>query len=176
MNDYVIVLEDVLAWPPARVLRWLERNNPQSTGLNWPVLAFSAAARAGEEPSLDWARVAWRVYGALIARSSPRQAFSYSISMMNVCANMIATFGVDAMDELRNPDTIARWTLGLVPMAIEAAAALSPAEWAKTPPAELLRLRDMKNALNVLSRVADDAVLARFPGLKPWLDLREALP
>lgn len=109
------LLQAVLSWPLQQVTAWLDGlaiGEPvEGEYFNWELLAFTAAARAHEERSLPWARIALTVYGL---------------------------------------DTLSIETLR--------------------------KLRDIKNALKVLSLMTETSVLPRHRELERWLQLKLKLP
>ncbi|MDC0709221.1 hypothetical protein POL68_12180 [Stigmatella sp. ncwal1] len=174
------LLQTVLSWPLQQAAAWLDGlaiGEPvEGEYFNWELLAFTAAARAHEERSLLWARIALRVYGVLAERASARERHSFMLSAMNLRASMICEFGAREGDDVLDPESIVAWFQRFATMSIEEAARVS-SEDLRTLPMEMLRkLRDIKNALNVVALLSETGVVQKHPELESWLQLRPRLP
>ncbi|WP_338863973.1 hypothetical protein [Myxococcus stipitatus] len=175
------LLDDVLTWPSREVEAWLDKvvvGEPiKGEGFNWEVFAFTLAARAGDETSLPWARVALRVYEGLAARAPARVAHSLRLSEMNLRARMMGLLGPKAGDAILDPDILVAWFVGLAGVSLgDATRLVSSPDLYTQPPDLLLKLRDIKNALNVLAHVSDSDVIQKHSELTDWLKLRSRLP
>jgi hypothetical protein len=180
MSTDITLLQPVLGWPLRQVTTWLDGlavGEPvEDEYFNWELLAFTAAARAHEERSLPWARLALMVYEALAERASDRERHSFMLSAMNLRASMIREFGSREGDDVLDSEIITAWFQRIATLSIEEAARAS-SEDLSTLPLELLRkLRDIKNALNVVALVAETGALQKHPELESWLQLRLGLP
>ena len=175
------LLDAVLELPVKEVDAWLDGLTiGEPVGgerFNWEVFAFTAAARAGEERSLPWAHVALRVYEGLVNRSPVRIAHSFWLSGMNLRARLIAELGAQAGDAVLDPEIIAAWFQRVATLSVEEAVRLlSSTDLSTVPHDKLLALRDIKNALNTLSQIAETDVVRKHPELCGWLELRSQLP
>ncbi len=175
------LLDTVLQWPANDVAVWLDGltiGEPVGgENFNWEVFAFTAAARAGEERSLPWAHIALRVYDGLSSRSPARIAHSFSLSAMNLRARLIRDLGAQEGDPLLDPEVIVAWFRRMATLSVEDAGRLSSSTDLSTLPQDrLLKLRDLKNALNVLAQIAETRGVQKHPELQGWLRLRSKLP
>lgn len=175
------LLETVLRLPANDVAVWLDGltiGEPVGgESFNWEVFAFTAAARAGKERSLPWAHIALRVYDGLTSRSPARIAHSFWLSAMNLRARLICDLGAQAGDPLLDPEVIVAWFQRVATISVEdAERLLSSKDLGTVPQDKLLKLRDIKNALNVLVQIAETRVAQKQPELHGWLNLRSRLP
>ncbi|NTX11377.1 hypothetical protein HUA74_08240 [Myxococcus sp. CA051A] len=175
------LLDAVLRWPAESVEAWLDGlvvGEPVGDEpFNWEVFAFTAATRAGEERNLPWAHIALRVYDGLVNRSPARAAHSFWLSAMNLRSRLIEDLGAREGDAVLDPHIIAAWFQRIATMPLEEAVRLSSAPDLRTvPPEKLLALRDIKNALNILSRLAETDFVRNHPELHGWIQLRSQLP
>jgi hypothetical protein len=180
MGTKTTLLQAVLSWPLPQVAAWLDGlaiGEPvEGEYFNWELLAFTAAARAREEPSLWWAQIALRVYGVLAERASSRESHSLMLSAMNLRASMIREFGSRQGDDVLDPESIVAWFQRVATLSMEDAAKAS-SEDLRTLPMEMLRkLRDIKNALNVVALVSETGGVRKHPEVEGWLQLRTRLP
>ncbi|WP_426736292.1 hypothetical protein [Myxococcus faecalis] len=174
-------LQTVLGWPLLQVRTWLDGlvigAAVQGESFNWVGFAFTAAARAREERSLDWAHVALHIYGVLAGLESGDNAQSIRLSEMSLRAWMIRELGAQEGHVVLDPDVIHTWFQGLIVMSMdEAANLLATPDWRTIPTQTLLQLRHMKSALNTLAHIADSGVVEKHPELKDWLQFRSRLP
>jgi hypothetical protein len=180
MNTRHDLLTTVLQRPPQEVDAWLDRcvigEAVGGEDFNWEVFAFTAAAQAGDERSVLWARIALRVYEALLNHAPPRSAHSTRISAMNLRARMIASVGPQEGDAVLDPKVIVEWFRGIARMSPEDAAKVASADLRMIPIETLRELRDIKNALNVLSLLEGIGLEQKHPELRDWLQLKPMLP
>src|SRR4051794_20907468 len=152
MTEGTSTVDTLLGLPPEQVAAWLERVTVgEAVGgepVNWHGLAFTAASRAVTGRNPVWAAIAVRIYEDLARRAQPRDAEGFVMASMRVRAAMIEAFGELPGDELRDSQPLARWfrRIPTVTYAEAAGLARSPALEA-SPPADLLKLREIKNAL-----------------------------
>jgi hypothetical protein len=175
------LFEAILKWSPPEVEAWLDEHSigepVRGESFNWDVFAFTAAARAREERSLSWARIALRVYENLVDCSTDRSARSFLFSAMNLRAWMIRELGVREGDAVLDPEAIVAWFLQSASLPIEEALELvSPLDLRAIPQEKLLALRDIKNALNVIALLSGTGVAEKHPELANWLRIRRDLP
>ena len=175
------LLDTVLKWSANDVEVWLDGLTiGEPVGgecFNWEVFAFTAAARAGEERSLPWARVALRVYDGLVNRSPSRIAHSYRLSEMNLRARLIGDLGAQEGDPVLDPKIVGTWFQRMATISVEEAVRLlSLKDLSTLPHDKLLKLRDIKNALNILSQIDETPLVQAQPELHGWLKLRSQLP
>jgi hypothetical protein len=180
MGTKTTLLQTVLSWPLQQVAAWLDGRaigEPvEGEYFNWELFAFTAAARAHEERSLLSARIALVVYGVLAERASSRESHSLMLSAMNLRASMIREFGSREGDDVLDSEIIVAWFQRIATMSIEDAAKASAVDL-RTLPMEMLRkLRDIKNALNVVALVSEMGGVQKHPELESWLQLRTRLP
>lgn len=180
MDTKTPLLQTVLSWPSQKIIAWLDGlaiGEPvEGEYFNWELLAFTAAARAHEERSIPWARIALLVYGVLAERTSHRERHSFLLSAMNLRALMIREFGAREGGDVLDPEIIVAWFQGIATLSIEEAARASSQDLHLLPMEVLRELRDIKNALNVVSLIAGADAVRRHPELERWLQLRPALP
>lgn len=175
------LLDTVLAQPAKDVEAWLNGHpigEPVGgESFNWEVFAFTAATRAGEERDLPWAHIALRVYEGLVKRSPARAAHSFWLSAMNLRARLIEDLGAQEGHAILDPQIVAAWFLRIATMPLEEASRLSSSPDLHAVPADkLIALRDIKNALNILSRLAGTDFVRNHPELHGWIRLRSQLP
>ncbi|MDC0713098.1 hypothetical protein POL68_31840 [Stigmatella sp. ncwal1] len=175
------LLDAVLKWPANDVEVWLDGltiGEPVgSEHFNWEVFAFTAAARAGEERSLPWAHIALRVYDGLANRSPARIAHSYRLSEMNLRARLIGDLGAQESAPVLDPEVIVAWFQHMAIISVEEAVRLLSSKDLRTIPHDkLLKLRDIKNALSIISQLDETHVVQKHPELHRWLKLRSQLP
>ncbi|WP_426744742.1 hypothetical protein VZQ01_24160 [Myxococcus faecalis] len=177
MNTPRDLFDAVLARPAQEVAAWLEDvtiGQPvDQEDFNWEVFAFTIATRAGEEQSLPWARIALRTYEALAHSAQARAAHSFWLSAMNLRARLIEDLGPRQGDDILDPEIVREWFQRVATLAPqEAQALLASSDIRAFPRDKLLLLRDIKNALNILSRIAEPDLTRLHPELKDWLMLR----
>jgi hypothetical protein len=175
------LLDTVLRWSATDVEAWLDGRTigepVEGEQFNWEVFAFTAASRAGEERSLPWAHIALRVYDGLVNRSTARIAHSYWLSEMNLRARLISDLGAQEGDPILDPGIIVAWFQRMATLSVEdAVRLLSSEELGAIPHDKLLKLRDIKNALNILSRIEGVRMVQAQTGLLEWLKIRSQLP
>ena len=180
MGAKTTLLRTIVSWPLQQVAAWLDGlaiGEPvEGEYFNWELLASTAAARAHEERSLSWAQIALMVYGVLAERASTRESHSLMLSAMNLRASMICEFGSREGDDVLDPEIIVRWFQRIATMSIEEAASASSEDLGTLPTETLRKLRDIKNALNVVALISDTGVVRTYPALENWLQLRPGLP
>ncbi|MCP3059260.1 hypothetical protein LXT21_10790 [Myxococcus sp. K38C18041901] len=175
------LFDAVLAKPTQEVAAWLEGvtiGEPvDQEAFNWEVFAFTMATRAGEERSLPWARIALRTYEALAHRARARAAHSFWLSAMNLRARLIEDLGSRQGDTILDPEIVREWFQRVATLSPQdAQTLLASPDLQALPREKLLLLRDIKNALNILSRIAEPDLTRRHPELQDWLMLRARLP
>lgn len=175
------LLRTVLRWPLEQVSSWLDGlviGEPVGGEFfNWELFASTAAARAREERSLPWARIALMVYGVLVERASADEKHSLMLSAMNLRGWLIVEIGAREGDSILDPETIVAWFRRLATVPIEEAARLASSEdWRTIPIEMLLKLRYIKSALNVVSLISGAGGVRKHPELESWLQLRPRLP
>ncbi|MBU8895274.1 hypothetical protein DRW03_06875 [Corallococcus sp. H22C18031201] len=175
------VLSAILTRSPEEVEAWLDGQSigedVDGSQFNWEVFAFTAAARAGDERSTAWARIALRIYAALAARAAPRIAHAYRFSAMNLRARMISELGVRDGDRVLDLQPLIDWFQRLATVSLDEATSLATtSELRAISPTHLVTLRDLKNALNVLALLAISGEVPGHPELTGWLQLRPRLP
>jgi hypothetical protein len=175
------LLRTVLSWPLEQVTSWLDGlaiGEPVGDGFfNWELFASTAAARAREERSLPWARIALMVYGVLAERAPADEKHSLMLSAMNLRGWLIVELGPREEDAVLDPETIVAWFRRLAIVPLEEAARLASSEnWRAIPIETLLMLRYIKSALNVVSLIAGTGILQKHPELEGWLELKPKLP
>ncbi|MCP3104937.1 hypothetical protein LZ198_39335 [Myxococcus sp. K15C18031901] len=173
------MIQAVLRWPLPQLQSWMERlviGEPVGgNSFNWHGLAFSIAARAQRERSLEWARIAIRVYEALAHQSD--DPYSFMLSAMNLRTWLIQELGAREGDELLDPEIIYAWFRSLATIPIdEAKRVISTPDWRTIPTDVLLQLRYTKTALSMLSTLSQSGVALNHPELEDWFPLREQLP
>ncbi|ATB50560.1 hypothetical protein [Corallococcus macrosporus] len=176
------LVQTVLRWPLPRLRAWLDGlavGEPvDGKDFNWDVFAFTLAARAQEETSVEWAHLALLVYGVLAQRRSDEAEFSIRLSEMNLRAWMIAEVGQREGDFVLDPAPIVAWVQRLTTMPLEEAARWVAHEDLRAIPIEKLQaMRRLKHALKILAHALPRTnVEQKHPELIPWLQLRARLP
>lgn len=174
------LLRTVLSWPLEQVEAWLEGlalGEPvEGEHFNWELLAFTAAARAHEERSLSWARMALSVYGALAERAPSRERQAFMLSIMNLRASMIREFGHREGDDVLDSEIIVAWFQQMATLPVEEVARAAAQDLHTLPIETLRKLRDLKNALNVVSLLSEVGATPLPREWETWLQLRPRLP
>ncbi|XXF77901.1 hypothetical protein P2318_33350 [Myxococcaceae bacterium GXIMD 01537] len=162
----------MVSWLEGRVIGEPVDGEP----FNWELLAFTAAARANEERSLAWARVALGVYSALAEKASGRDSTSLMSAAMNLRASMIREFGAQKANEVLDPEHIVAWFHRIAPLSIEEATRFCAQDLPTLPIETIRQLRALKNALNVVDLIARPDLLLAHPELERWLQIKPRLP
>ena len=98
------------------------------------------------------------------------------LSAMNLRASMICEFGSREGDDVLDPEIIVAWFQRVATMSIEEAARASSEDLHTLPIETLRKLRDIKNALNVVSLISGTGVMRKHRELESWFQLRPRLP
>lgn len=128
---------------------------------------------------LSWpqGRIALRTYEALAHRAQARAAHSFWLSAMNLRARLIEDLGPRQGDTLLDPEIVRAWFQRVATLSPQdAQALLASPDLRALPGDKLLLLRDIKNALNILSRISEPDLTRQHPELRDWLMLRARLP
>lgn len=149
-----------------------------SQPIHWHGVAEGSAFRAlrafddDERPiALAWSKLAIRVYEALEA-STGHSSFGHSAMLARL--NAIRRAGASDGDWIRDPAIIVNWFLKGLERTVESACEAAALPLAEQSLAELRRLREIKNRLNVLRELA--AVVPVGSEVERWLAIRERLP
>jgi hypothetical protein len=180
--EHVRNVEDILALSADEVLSWMATvevgGEVDGAPFNWHGLAFTAASRAVKQHDLTWGRVAVLIYEELARRAHPADARSFRLSAMRVRAALINRFGDKPGDEVLDFDRIRLWFEQVPSMSVEDATRIirSADSIVAIPIETLRRLREVKNALNVLHLISRTELWENYPDLDRWLRLRDDLP
>jgi hypothetical protein len=174
-RDALSEVERLLRQGPSTIERLLdEAPRPLSNGpIYFHGLAEASGSRACEafereprEPGLAWARVAVRIYEVLATET---RDLGFELSAMHLRVTAIAALGELAEDAVRDPARITDWFKASLVYSIESALASS-----RQTLDELRRLRDIKNRLGVIARLA--SVTTLDAEAQRWLSIRDQLP
>ncbi|WP_240358451.1 hypothetical protein [Myxococcus vastator] len=182
MGTPLSLVETTLRLPLPQLRAWLDGlvvGEPVAgENFNWVVFAFTIAARAREESSLEWAQIGVFVYESLARRHADEEEFSLRLSEMNLRAGMIAELGEREGDLVLDSEPLVAWVRRLTTLSLEEAARWVAMEDVRTIPTEKLRaMRRLKHALKILAHALPKTnVEQKHPELVPWLQFRTRLP
>ncbi|MCE9668453.1 hypothetical protein LY474_11585 [Myxococcus stipitatus] len=170
----------VLEWPSVDVEAWLQRHvigEPvDGEFFNWEVFAFTLAARAGDAKDKVQARMALQVYETLANNAASSISRSYRFSAMNLRARMMGELGALAGDPILDPEVVVQWVHDCTRLSLDEATRLASMDLRDLPIDTVRALRDIKNALTVLSHIEETPRVRDDVELQAWLRLRTRLP
>lgn len=143
--------------------------------------AVSSLLAGRNDEARQWAEIALKTYEALSAKAldsspeNPAKSMKFLASAMNLRSEFIGRLGDVADDFILDPQRLKSWFMGNLEMDFATANELAR-KWKSLPPAEIHKLRTIKNRLKAMHSAMSRGTLRDDEDLLAWKGLERDLP
>jgi hypothetical protein len=168
------------------IIKFLHSINMEdiSSDFNWLGLGEISELNASQylqknmpDEGMRWLKIALFSYDFL-SKKNPVNSdiFSYEIKIARVRVQGINYFGVSNNNDLLDFNFILHWFFSFVDALPITKKIKLCDDWKKLERGEILRLRKIKNAINVIDEIKDKVLLKQNPSIMEWMNIKNKLP